>query len=173
VDETGHTFRARVGLTWAPVGHPPVLRRVSRRREVSSIVLVTAPLDGQPARVYARHFRGSISYREVLVALPYFRRRIGRPLFLVWDHLNAHTAGVVQTFLRAHAHDFLEAWLPGYAPELNPEEQCNHWVKRDGENALPRSIDELHALARRGFRRLQRHPELLCAFFAHAGLNLT
>lgn len=45
---TGHTFRARPGRTWAPKGHPPVLRRVSKRREVSSMVLIRAPLDGAP-----------------------------------------------------------------------------------------------------------------------------
>jgi transposase len=172
VDETGHTFRARLGTTWALVGHRPVLRRLSKRREVSSIVLLTAPLDGAPARLYARHFRGTISWREVLRALPYFRRRVGRPLLLVWDHLNAHTARVVQAFLAARPADFAAAWLPGYAPELNPEEQCNRWVKRDLENALPASIDEVHANARRSFRRLQRHPKLLRAFFAHAGLSL-
>jgi hypothetical protein len=155
------------------VGERPVLRRLSKRREVSSVVLITAPLDGAAARLYARHFRGSITWREVLVALPYFRRRVGRPILLVWDHLNAHTAGVVQTFLLVHPDDFLQAWLPTYAPELNPDEQGNHWVKRDMENALPGSIDELHAQARRSFRRLQRHPELLRAFFVHAGLNLT
>src|SRR5215204_1632421 len=33
VDETGHSFLARLGTTWAPVGRPPVLRRVSKRRE--------------------------------------------------------------------------------------------------------------------------------------------
>lgn len=145
---------------------------MSRRREVSSIVLLTTPLDGEPARLYARHFRGTITWREVRVALPYFRRRVGRPLLLVWDHLNAHRAAVVQDYLTAHAADYAEAWLPGYAPELNPEEQCNRWVKRDGENALPGSIDELHALARRSFRRLQHQPELLHAFFTHAGLSL-
>jgi transposase len=172
VDETGHTFRARVGTTWAPVGERPVLRRVSKRREVSSIVLVTAPLDGAPARLYARHFRGTITWREVLVALPYFRRRVGQPILLVWDRLNAHRAGVVQGFIAARPADFLAAWLPPYAPELNPEEQGNHWVKRELENALPRSVDELCAQARRGFRRLQHHPELLHAFFDHAGLSL-
>ncbi|MDR7434569.1 MAG: hypothetical protein QN189_05510 [Armatimonadota bacterium] len=31
MDETGYTFRARFGTTWAPIGHPPVLRRVSQR----------------------------------------------------------------------------------------------------------------------------------------------
>ncbi len=173
MDETGHTFRARVGTTWAPVGERPVLRRVSRRREVSSIVLITTPLDGAPARLYARHFRGTITWREVLQALPYFRRHVGRPLLLVWDHLNAHRAAVVQDFLAAHPQDYENAWLPGYAPELNPEEQCNRWVKRDLENALPASIDALHADARRSFRRLQHHPELLESFFRHAGLSLT
>lgn len=172
VDETGHTFRARVGTTWAPVGHRPVLRRVSKRREVSSIVLLTAPLDGVPARLYARHVRGTITWREVLATLPYFRRRVGQPLLLVWDHLNAHTAGVVQTYLADRPHDFGEAWLPSYAPELNPEEQANHWVKRDLENALPDSVDELHTQVRRSFRRLQRRPDVLRAFFAHAGLSL-
>ena len=98
---------------------------------------------------------------------------MGRPILLIWDHLNAHTAGVVQRFLAVHSEDFLEAWLPGYAPELNPDEQANRWVKRDMENALPGSINELHGLARRSFRRLQRQPTLLCAFFHHAGLNLT
>jgi transposase len=150
----------------------PVLRRVSKRRDVSSIVLVTAPLDGAPARLYARHFRGTITWREVLRALPYFRRRVGRPILLVWDRLNAHRAGVVQAFLAAHAADFRAAWLPPYAPELNPEEQGTHWVKREPENALPSSVDELCAQARRGFRRLQHHPELLHAFFDHAGLSL-
>src|SRR5438067_5673671 len=46
VHETGHTFRARLGPTWARRGHPPVLRRLRQRREVSSIAAVVAPLAG-------------------------------------------------------------------------------------------------------------------------------
>ena len=65
-DETGHSFRARPGTTWARRGLTPVLRRVSKRREVSSIVAITP--DG---RLYARHFRTSISSRCVILALRY------------------------------------------------------------------------------------------------------
>src|SRR3712207_8481374 len=44
------------GTTWALRGATPVLRRLSKRREVSSVVAVT------PAgRLYARHVRGSVS----------------------------------------------------------------------------------------------------------------
>ena len=64
------------------------------------------------------------------------------------------------------------AFLPAYAPELNPVEQCNAWVKRDMENALPATIDELASLARRSFRRLQRHPMIIVNFFRYAGLDV-
>ena len=60
MDETGHTFRARVGTTWAPKDQPPVLKRLSQRREVSSVVALVAPLD-RPAQLYARHFAMAIS----------------------------------------------------------------------------------------------------------------
>jgi hypothetical protein len=40
------------------------------------------------------------------------------------------------------------------------------------ENALPATIDELASLARRSFRRLQRHPTMIVNFFHHAGLDV-
>jgi transposase len=150
---------------------------VSQRREVSSVAALVAPLRGrdgrdEPARLYARHFRGSIHGEQVLVALQYFRRRIGRPLVVVWDRLNAHRATPVLAFVAAHPDDYAIEWLPPYAPELNPEELCNGAVKRATLNALPDSVDELHRLARRSFRRLGRRPETLRHFFHHAGLSV-
>jgi transposase len=168
VDETGHSFRQRPGTTWAPRGAPPVLRRVSKRREVSSIVAVTP--DG---RLYARHFRGSISSEAVIVALRHFRRKVGAPLLVVWDRLNAHRARRTAAFLAAHPRDFAVAFLPAYAPDLNPEEPCNACAKRATENALPDSVADLHRLARREFRRLQHRPELIVGCFRHAGLPVT
>lgn len=144
---------------------------MSQRREVSSIVGLVAPLDG-PARLYARHFQGNIRGEQVLVALPYFRRRIGRPLLVVWDWLNAHRATQVLEFVAAHPDDYQIEWLPPYAPELNPEELCNGWVKRDMQNALPGSVVELRSLARRSFLRLGHQSDLLHNFFCHAGLSV-
>jgi hypothetical protein len=98
----------------------PVLQRLSKRREVSSVVAVT------PAgQLYARHVRGSVSSPVVIRALQHFRRQIGRPLLVVWDRLNAHRAHRTAAFLARHAHDFAVAYLPAYAPDLNPEELCN------------------------------------------------
>ena len=134
---------------------------------------MTAPLDGRPARLFARHFVGTISTQRLLAILPYFRRRIGRPLLLVWDRLNAHVAGRTQMWLAARATDYANAFLPGYAPDLNPEEQCNRHAKHALLNALPGDIGALRMQARREFRRLGRRPDLLAKFFAHAGLHVT
>jgi transposase len=146
----------------------PVLRRLSKRREVSSIVAITP--DG---RLYARHFRTSVTSPTVISALRYFRRRIGTPLLVVWDRLNAHRSQLTTAFIAAHAQDFAIAYLPAYAPELNPEEQCNAFVKRAMENALPGSVDDLHRLVRLEFARLQRRPKIIVSFFRHAGLSVT
>jgi transposase len=133
---------------------------------------LVAPLDG-PARLYARHFRGSIHGEQVLLALRYFRRRIGRPLIVVWDRLHAHRAKPVQAFVATHAEEYHIEWLPPYAPELNPEELCNGAVKRELRNAAPASVDQLLHLARRGFIRLGRCPIVLENFFHHTGLRVT
>lgn len=171
VDETGHTFRATFGTTWAPIGRLPVLRRVSQRREISSIVGLVAPVGGQ-ARLYARHFAGAIHGDQVILALRYFRRRIGRAITVVWDRSSAHRAARVEAFVQAHQNDYQIEWLPPYAPELNPEELCNGAVKHDMRNALPASVDELWHSVRRSFIRLGKRPSVLHGFFDHVGLSV-
>ena len=84
------------------------------------------------------------------------------PGLVVWDRLNAHRAAV---FLATHPRNFAVAYLPAYAPELNPEEQSNACVKRAMANALLDSVNDLHRLARREFRRLQYRPELIVGCF--------
>lgn len=149
-----------------------MLKRLSKRREVSSVVCLVASLAGEPARLYPRHFVGRIRAPEAITALGYFRRRIRRPLVIIWDRLSAHTANETQVFLAAHPTDFQVEWLPPYAPELNPTEHGNSVVKRELANAHPDSVEALRRSARASFRRLGRRPELLQAFFDHAGLRV-
>ncbi len=141
----------------------PVLRR--QRREVSSVGGVTP--DG---RLAARHFPGAIDRAKVITAVRYFQRRFGPRLLLVWDRLHAHRSRQTQRVLVRHPA-LAVAYLPAYAPELNPEEPCNAWVNGAMVHALPDSIPDLAALARRSFGRLQRQPAMITGFFRHAGLR--
>ena len=153
--------------TWAPAGRPPVLRRVSKRREVSSIIAVT------PAgRIAARHVLGTVHGPDVIRALQHFRHVFGRPLLVVWDRSNTHRDHRVRAYIAAHPMDYAAWPLPPYAPELNPEEQANGVIKSRMANALPNSVAELKSLACRSIRYLQRHPSLVTNFFRHAGLHV-
>jgi hypothetical protein len=76
-------------------------------------------------------------------------------------------------FLARHARDFAAAYLPVHAPDRNPEEPCNAWVKRLMENALPCAIAGLHRLIRRAFRRLPHRADFTIGCFRHAGLRIT
>ena len=166
VDETGFSFLARLGTTWAPRGRPPVLRRVSKRRELSTAVGLTLSL-----RVYTRHFDHALRGPDAVAVLRHLRCRVGRPLIVVWDRLNAHRSPEVRAYLAEHPDVGVE-WLPPYAPDLNPEEGCHGNVKQRLRNATPATVSELRAQANRGFRRLRRRPDLLAAFFRHVGIRV-
>jgi transposase len=100
----------------------------------------------------------------VILALRYFRQQVATPLLIICDRLNAHRGREVMDFISAHPCDYAVEYLPAYAPELNPEEQANAWVKQQMANALPASVTELADLARASFRRLQHQPALIRHF---------
>jgi hypothetical protein len=166
VDEVGFSVRAKLATTWAPIGQTPVLRRVSKRRELSTVVALT--LSG---KIYKRHFAQAISGVEIVVALGHFQRHIPGPLILIWDRLSAPRAAVVKTYLSTHPEGAVE-WLPPYAPDLNPEEGCHGHVKQHLRNATPASLSELRTQVDRGFARLRQRPDLVLGFFQHAGLRV-
>lgn len=144
-----------------------MLRRVSKRREVSSIIAITPT-----GRLAARHVAGTVHGPDVIRALQHFRCVFGAPLLVVWDRSNTHRDRRVQAFVAAHAADYATWSLPPYAPDLNPEEQANGVIKSRMANALPDSVAELTTLARRSVRYLQQHPALVANFFRHARLHV-
>jgi transposase len=152
--------------TWAERGRPPVLRRKSGRRELSTAVGLS--LRG---RIYKRHFRRPIDGGMIIEALEHIRRHVGGRFILVWDRAPTHRARVVAGYLRAHP-DIYEERLPSYAPELNPEEYCHGNVKERIRNSTPRSVAEIRTMVNRGFARLRQRPDLLLSFFRHAGLSV-
>jgi transposase len=164
IDEVGFSFLARVGTTWAPKGKPPVLRRVSKRRVLSTIVALT--LD---CRLFKRHFDHAVTGPDVIVALRHFRRLLPGPLIIVMDRLGAHTDHRVQEWIAADPQLWVE-WLPAYAPDLNPEELCNRNIKGHLRNSTPDNEADMRRQVDREFARLRRRPDILRSFFEHVGL---
>jgi hypothetical protein len=166
IDETGFSFQVEPGTTWAPKGRTPVLRRVSKKRQVSTAIGLT-----MSGHVYPKHFDHAIHGEDTVAHLKYLRRRIRGPMIIIWDHLQAHRSKLVKEFVVGHPEIDIE-WLPSYAPELNPEEECHGNVKQQTLNAMPETEADIREQADRGFARIRRRPELLLSFFHHAGLRV-
>jgi len=87
-----------------------------------------------------------------------------QPVTVIWDNLGAHHAGDLHAW--AATQPWLElAWLPSYAPELDPVEGL--WANRCCADRA-----ELIATAQVGSIRVRRDPELLRSFLAGTGLTL-
>jgi hypothetical protein len=69
------------------MGHTPVLRRVSKRRELSTVIGLT--LSGH---IYNRHFEYAICGDDIVLTLRHFQHYIPGRFIIIWDRLNAHRA---------------------------------------------------------------------------------
>lgn len=166
-DEFGFSFQERPGPTWAPRGQRPVLRRVTRdRRGITTAVGLT--LSGQ---IYKRHFLGGMKSPQVIQAVQHLLRFRPAGFILVWDRARIHLSRMTQAFLAAHPEIKPEE-LPGYAPELNPEEYCHGNVKQRSKNATPINTTDVRRLLDTGFARLRQRPDLLLSFVHAAGLSV-
>jgi transposase len=89
----------------------------------------------------------------------------GRKVVLIVDGHPVHKARLVKQWLHEHRDRITMHLLPGYAPELNPDELLNHDVKLGLSNVRPRSPDELKSAVRAHLHRRQKQPNVVRAFF--------
>ncbi len=158
VDESGFYLLPFVTRTYAPRGQTPVLHAPLTRDHLSVISGVTAE-----GRLFTHIQEQAFTGEGIVTFLRQLLRQIPGTLTVVWDGAMIHRCRAVKDFLAAGAAARL--WLerlPGYAPELNPDEGVWNLLKR-GElaNRCCRDRDELRWELRLAIRRLQRRPHLL------------
>ena len=109
--------------TWAPCGvTPPLAVRARSHEKVSGIgALIVSPRRRQLTLALALYPRQNIRGPQVRRFLQHLGRHVRGPVVLVWDRGLPHKHRVVTAWLVAHRRWHL-AWLPPYAPELNPVE---------------------------------------------------
>lgn len=122
-------------------------------------------------RVYKLHFEGSVSAERVVRFVKHLQAHIPGHIILIWDRARIHTGQPTQSYLADHPKIHAE-YLPAYAPELNPEEYCHGYVKRDLKNARPQNKEQMRTLLNRSFTRLRQKRALLLQFFHAAGLTV-
>jgi transposase len=90
---------------------------------------------------------------------------------VIWDSPNIHRDRLIWEFLASKDPLIKLAFLPGYAPELNPVEYIwGHLKKHELPNLCPRDFAQLGYNARLALRRMRRRPTLVTAFWKQSGL---
>jgi transposase len=172
LDETGFMMAPLIRRTWAPRGQTPALVVSKRSHEkVSGIgALVVSPQRRRITPYLALHPKKNVRGPEVLDFLRQLRRHNPGDLFLLWDQGQPHRHQLVRAYLAKHPH-WHPLWLPGYAPELNPQEQVWSYFKYGRlSNFAPDDVEQIRDAVRREARRVKRSSSLLKAFFRHSEL---
>ncbi len=126
VDEAGFYLLPMVVRTWAPRGQTPVLRVKLTRDHLSAISGIT--LDG---RLFMQVRPTSYDAEAVVGFLRVLLRKISGKIVLIWDSSPIHRANALKDFLSRGAAKRLHLeQLPGYAPDLNPDEGIWNYLKR-------------------------------------------
>ena len=166
VDESGFYLLPFAARTYAPRGETPVLRARLSRAHLSVISGVTAS-GTLVTRIRDTAFRGP----AIVDFLRQLLRQIPGRLLVIWDGAPIHRCQTVKAFLAAGAAARLQLErLPGYAPDLNPDEGVWNLLKRaELKNRCCRDLDELRWELRLAIRRLQRQPRRLRGCVAQCG----
>jgi transposase len=175
LDESGFMLTPTVRRTLAPRGRTPVLPAWQRHDRISAISCVTLAPQGERPGLYFELMPAGLNVRaeDIVAFLRQLRRELPGPLTVVWDRHNIHSRSrLVQEWLTGQPDVVLED-LPGYAPELNPDEMVWAWLKYGRlANLSARDVVELRDHLITELEWAAFDGELLAGFFNHAELGV-
>jgi transposase len=119
-------------------GQTPIVAVPGKRQSVSAASTVNAK-----GAFWFATYKGGMSADLFVAMLKQIMRRRRKPLFLVIDSLPAHKAKLVRDYVEATDGNLKLYFLPGYAPELNPDELVWSHMNRTGTAKRPLASNEL------------------------------
>jgi len=137
-DESGFRADAVQGKTWGMRGHTPIVELPGNRQSISAASAVNAK-----GAFWFVTYKGGMTAELFVALLKHIMRRRRKPLLLVLDSLPAHKARMVRDYVESTNGKLELHFLPGYAPELNPDELVWNYVKRTGTAKSPLAFGEL------------------------------
>ncbi len=91
-----------------------------------------------------------------------------KPMHLVVDGLPAHKRLIVKEYVQSTQGKLTMHFLPGYAPDLNPDELVWSHAKRSAAKRGPlKSGEKLQARVDEELTKIKENPALVRQFFKH------
>jgi len=146
--------------TWAPRGHTPILHVPLTHDHLAAISGST--LDG---RLYMQTREDPFDAQGVVGFLRVLLRKLRGKVLVIWDGAPIHRGQPIQEFLTRGAAKRLHLErLPGYAPDLNPDEGVWNYLKRvELKNRCCHDLAELQRELRLAKERLRHKRDIITA----------
>lgn len=152
--------------TWQDMGakqRNPVVERPGQRQSMSAASAVNSK-----GAFWFATYEGGLSGELFVVLLKKLMFHRKRPVHLVVDGLPAHKKAVVKDYVASTNGKLTLHFLPGYAPDLNPDELVWSHVKRTGVARNPlRKGEKLAPKIHEQLAQVQQNPDLVRSFFRH------
>ena len=169
-DQWGFYLLRTVVRTYAPMGETPILREHLSRDHLSAMSGIT--LEG---KLYMLEQDRSFKGEDVVRFLKHLMHQIPGKLLIVWDGSPIHRSRAVKDFLKSGASSRVQLeQLPGYAPDLNPDEGVwKHLKCVELKNLCCESLAHLRVELRKAKERLRhkKHVILGCIRQGSTPLN--
>ena len=160
-DESGFRADTVHGKTWAPKGKTPVIQRPGQRQSISAASAVNAK-----GGFWFATYKGALSAELFIELLKKMMKGRSKPVHLVVDGLPAHKKANVREYIASTQGKLTMHILPGYAPDLNPDELVWSHVKRTGVARNPlRAGEKLDLRIEQQLHDVQRNRRLVRSFF--------
>jgi len=160
-DEAGVRSDYHSGTTWAARGKTPVVTSTGARFGFNMISAISTR--GTLRFMVAE---GSFGAGNFIVFLKRLLHGASKPVFLIVDGHPSHKAKMVGRFVGTTKGMLRIYYLPGYSPELNPDELVWNSLK-NGELGKRNHAnkEEMKHAAVKHLRKLQRLPHVIRSFF--------
>jgi transposase len=162
-DESGFRADTVHGKTWGLRGHTPVVARPGQRQSVSAASAVNSK-----GAFWFQTYAGALTGELFVELLQKLMHRRKRAVHLVVDGLPAHKKAIVKQYVAGTSGRLTLHFLPGYAPELNPDELVWSHAKRTGVARSPlRKGEKLQERVNEQLQEIADDPGLVRSFFGH------
>ena len=160
-DESGFRADAVHGKTWGLKGQTPVVERPGQRQSISA----ASAVNSKGAFWYCT-YEGGLNAELFVSLLRKMMRRRMKPVHLVVDGLPAHKTKIVKDYVGSTGGLLTLHFLPGYAPDLNPDELVWSHMKRTGVARTPlRQGEKLRDKIEAQLAAIRDMPQLVRSFF--------
>ncbi|WP_125483317.1 IS630 family transposase, partial [Caballeronia choica] len=160
-DEMGLRSDHVSGTSFALKGETPVVRATGQRFGCNMISAIT-----NRGELSFMVFEGTFKNATFIEFMKRMLKQATRKIYLIVDGHPVHRSVAVKQFVADNAKRLRLIRLPGYCPELNPDELLNQDVKTNAlGKSRPTTKPEMIGTVRRHLHRRQKEPHVIRNLF--------